>query len=113
MDMNSILFNLLHIIIVVSAGIYLAFGYNYADKVVIKEFFNQCDVLSAMHAKKIFHSNHTTIIDNVKMTDLYSGIDPILRGRELRYYILEYLECIVLWRAKVNVKEWVKIVLKR
>ena len=47
------------------------------------------------------------------MTDLYSGIDPILRGRELRYYILEYLECIVLWRAKVNVKEWVKIVLKR
>ena len=113
MDTNSILFNLLHIVIVVSAGIYLAFGYNYADKIVIKEFFDQCDVLSAMRTKKIFRTNRTTIVDNIKMTDLYSGVDPILRGRELRYYILEYLECIVLWRTKVDVKEWVKIVLKR
>ena len=113
MDTNSILFNLLHIVILVSAGIYLAFGYNYADKIVIKEFFDQCDVLSAMQTKKIFRTNHTIIVDNIKMTDRYSGVDPILRGRELRYYILEYLECIVLWRTKVDVKEWVKIVLKR
>ena len=113
MEMDAILFGILRIVIVVSSGVYLAFGYMYANKVVIKEFFNQCDILLAMQKRRAFRTTRAININTILLDNPYSNIEPILRGRELRYYVLTYLECIVFWRTKVNIKEWAKIVLEK
>lgn len=111
--MDAILFGILHVVIVVTSGVYLAFGYMYANKAVIKEFFNQCDILSAMQKRRAFRTTRAININTILLDNSYSNIEPILRGRELRYYVLTYLECIVLWRTKVDMREWAKIVLEK